>query len=157
MTTAGKALPRRTGGAIPGCVVRLRHRLYARWCRQRLDRALAAGADPQTSPTLAARAAVLRTQREREALASAIYRLLKEARRDRSSFSVRVPIARDAIERNRAQLLALAAELRQAATVSARGVAAIRLLVTDGSGSPVYHHAAPGSLSAALSCAGRWL
>jgi hypothetical protein len=156
VTTAGKALPR-PGEATPGRAARLRHRLTARWCRQRLDRALAGGADPGSSPVLRARAAALRGRREREALASAIYRLLKEARRDRSSFSVRVPIARDAIELNRPQLLALAAELRQAPTVSARGVAAIRLLVTDGSDSPLYHHAAPRSLSTTLSCAGRWL
>jgi hypothetical protein len=137
--------------------VRWRHRLWARWHGQRLDRALAEGADARTSPILAARAAALRTDREREALASAIYHVLKDARRDPSSFSVRVPVARHEVEANRPELLALAAELRQASTVSARGVAAIRLLVTDGRNSPLYRHTAPCSLSAAVSRARHWL
>jgi hypothetical protein len=134
---------------------RWRHRIRARRQRQLLDRALADGADPGTSPILAARAAVLRTHREREALATAIYRLLKQSRR--SSFSTRAPIARDEVELNRPELLALAAELRQARTVSARGVAAIRLLVTDGSNSPLYDRTASHSLSAAVARARDWL
>jgi hypothetical protein len=137
--------------------VRWRHRLWARWHGQRLDRALAEGADPRTSPLLAARAAALRTHRQREALASAIYHVLKDARCDPSAFSVRVPVARHEVELNRPELLGLAAELRQASTVSARGVAAIRLLVTDGNDSPLYRPAARSSLSAALLRARHWL
>jgi hypothetical protein len=133
----------------------LRYWLYARWCRQRLDRALVGSAYPETSPALAARAAALCTRREREVLATAIYRVLRAA--TRPSLSTRAPIAREAVELNRSELLALAAELRQASTVSARGVAAIRLLVTDGSTSPLYHRASSRSLSTALAQARHWL
>jgi hypothetical protein len=134
-----------------------RRRLSTRRQRQALDRALAAGADPRADPKLGARATALTSQREREALAAAIYRVLKAARRDRPSFSMQVPVARRAIELNRPELLALAAELRQAPTVSARGVAAISVLVTDAVRSPLYRSGAPRSLNAALSRARRWL
>jgi hypothetical protein len=46
--------------------------------------------------------------------------VLKAARRDRSSFTVRVPVARREIELHRPELLALAAELRQAPAVTPR-------------------------------------
>jgi len=72
----------------------------------------------------------LTSQRQREALASAIYQLLRAARRDRSSFSMRVP---------------------------ARGVAAIRVLITDGIHSPFSRSEASGSLNAALLGARHWL
>jgi hypothetical protein len=125
--------------------------------RRSLDRALAAGADPTTNAGLAARATALTSQRERDALASAIYHVLKAARRDRSSFSVRMPTARREIELHRPELLAIAAELRQAPAVSARGVAAIRVLITDGIHSPLYRSDASGSLNAALLRARHWL
>jgi hypothetical protein len=106
---------------------------------------------------LASRADALRSRREREALASAIYRLLSDARRAHAAPSVRAPISREAIEQNRHELLEIAAVLRQGASVSERGVATIRLLVTDGSGSPLYHRAAPAALRATLSYALHWL
>ena len=64
-------------------------------------------------------------------------------------FLRRVPVARQAVRRNRRELLELAAELRQAAHVSARGVAATRLLVQDGTG-PLYRGAEDGALRAAI-------
>jgi hypothetical protein len=154
---AAKSLPMPRRHAASHDLTPWRHRLRARWHRQRLDRALAAGTDLRTTPLLAARAAALTKQREREALASAIYHVLKAAHRDRSSFSVQVPVARREIELHRPELLALAAELRQASAVSARGVAAIRVLITDGIHSPLYRSEAPGSLTAALLRARHWL
>jgi hypothetical protein len=135
----------------------LRLRLAARCLKHRLDRELADGADPRSRPLLAARADALRGPREREAIAAAIYGLLKESRRSVSSFSVRAPIARHAVGQHRRELLEIAAELRYAATISPRGVACLRLLVTDGSSSPVYRDSAAASLGAAVSGARRWL
>jgi hypothetical protein len=67
-----------------------------------------------------------------------------------------VPPARDAVLRNRRALLGLAAELRQAADVSPRGVAAICLLLGDGTG-PLYYEAEYGALGAAIFRARSWL
>jgi hypothetical protein len=120
------------------------------------DRALAAGVDPLTTPAIAARAEVLRSRREREGLASAIYLALRDASRGTSPFSTRVPVAREAVRRCRPELLALAAQLRQAADVSARGVAAVRLLVTDGAG-PLYCDVGYPALRAAVLRATAWL
>jgi hypothetical protein len=122
----------------------------------RLDRALAAGVDPLTSPALAARAELLLTRRLREAVASSIYQTLKDASVGVPPNSVRVPPARDAVRRNRRELLELAAELRQATDVSARGVAATCLLLGDGSG-PLYYEAEYGLLRAAIFRARSWL
>jgi hypothetical protein len=135
--------------------VRPRARVIARLRATRLDRALASGVDPSISPALAARAELLRTPRMREAVASAIYQTLKDATVGVPPYSWRVPPAREAVRRNRRELLALAAELRQAADVSARGVAATRLLLGDGTG-PLYYEAAYGALRAAVFRARSW-
>lgn len=58
--------------------------------------------------------------------------------------------------RSQRALTPLAAELRQG-PVSARGVAAIRVLITDGVHSPLYRSGASGSLDAALLRARHWL
>jgi hypothetical protein len=107
--------------AIVTAVRSLPRRLRGHWRATELDRALAAGVDPETTPEIAAHAESLCSRRKREALAGAIYLALKDASLGTSPLSVRVPIARDAIRRNRPELLALAAELRQATDVSPRG------------------------------------
>jgi hypothetical protein len=123
--------------------------LVARLRASRLDRALVAGADPLTSPALAAHAERLQGHRAREAAAAAIYQTLKDASVAMPPFSHRVPVAREAVRRNRPELLELAAELRQAGRVSARGVAATRLLIEDGTG-PLYGEGEHGALRAAI-------
>jgi hypothetical protein len=121
-----------------------------------LDRALARGVDPLTSPALTARAELLQTGRMREGVASAIYQTLKDASVGVPPTSMRVPPARDAVRRNRRELLELAAELRQATDVSARGVAATCVLLGDGTG-PLYYEAEFGVLRAAIFRARSWL
>jgi hypothetical protein len=138
--------------ARPSLLARLRALPH----RTALDRALAAGIDPLATPAIAARADVLRSRREREALASAIYLMLKDANHPPPMFTPRVPVARDAVQRSRPELLALAAELRQAADVSPRGVATTRLLVADGTG-PLYTNAGSRALGAAVLRARAWL
>jgi hypothetical protein len=135
--------------AIVTAVRSLPRRLRGHWRATELDRALAAGVDPETTPEIAAHAESLCSRRKREALAGAIYLALKDASLGTSPLSVRVPIARDAVRRNRPELLALAAELRQATDVSPRGVAAARLLVTNGTG-PLYCDDGSDALDAAV-------
>lgn len=127
----------------------MRARVAARLRATSLDRALAAGLDPSSSPALAARADLLRKHRAREAVAAAIYQTLKDATVGIPPYSMRVPPARDAVRRNRRELLDLAAELRQAEDVSARGMAATCLLLGDGTG-PLYYEAEHGALRAAV-------
>ena len=142
--------------AIITAVRSLPRRLRGHWRATVLDRALAAGVDPETTPEIAAHAESLCRRRKREALAAAIYLALKDASLGSSPFSVRVPIARDAVRRNRSGALALAAELRQATDVSARGVAALRLLVGDGAG-PLYCDDGSDALDAAVLRVRSWL
>ena len=152
------ALDARTGrpGVAPDAAQSVRARVAARLRATALDRALVAGADPKSSPALAARAELLQARRLREAVASAIYQTLKDASVGVSPYSTRVPPARDAVRRNRRELLELAAELRQASNVSPRGVAATCLLLGDGTG-PLYYEAEHGVLRAAIFRARSWL
>jgi hypothetical protein len=141
-----------TPDSAPSAIARVAARMRA----TALDRALADGVDPQASPALTARAELLQTRRMRNAVASGIYQTLRDASVGVSPYSVRVPPARDAVQRNRRELLELAAELRRASDVSARGVAATCLLLGDGTG-PLYYEAEHGVLPAAVFRARSWL
>ena len=141
---------RRSGRHVPrdprrSVLVRVRARVRG----FELDRALAAGVDPVSTPALAARAEMLQTRRVREALASTIYLTLKDSRSGTPPFSMRVPVARDAVRRSRGELLELAAELREASAPSVQGIAKASLLARDGTG-PLYYEREPGALRAAV-------
>ena len=109
--------------------------VWARICAHGLDRRLAAGADPLTSPVLAARAAQLTRPAMRARIAAGLERLALGSDGPQSLFAV-LP-ERGAIEPNRDQLLGLAVTLRSAAPVYAGGIAEARLIVVDGTG-PAY-------------------
>jgi len=143
---------RRSTGRSHSALVRLVARLRA----SRLDRALVDGADPTSSPALAVHVELLESRRGREAAASAIYQTVKDACVGMPSFAYRVPGSREAVRRNRRELLDLAAELRQPVHVSARGVAATRILIQDGTG-PLYNETEYGALRAAIFRARSWL
>ena len=127
--------PSNLAHAIVTAVRSLPRRLRGHWRATELDRALAAGVDPETTPEIAAHAESLRSRPKRGGS-----RRGRSISRSRTRalvpppFSVRVPIAGDAVRRNRPELLALAAELRQASDVSACEVAAASSLVTGGTG-----------------------
>lgn len=65
--------------AIVTAVRSLPRRLRGHWRATELDRALAAGVDPETTPEIAAHAESLCSRRKREALAAAIYLALYPA------------------------------------------------------------------------------
>jgi hypothetical protein len=105
--------------------------LMARARSHSLDRALSAGADPATSPQLAARAAQLTSSGTRAAVADGLERLLNAARGPQRRWS--------ALSHHRHQLLANAAGLQELATLLrgdtplyARGIAILNQLLTDG-------------------------
>ncbi len=117
-------------------------RLLARLHGTRLDHALVAGASPEASAELALRGQSLVRPRERRALARSVLRLLAESHRPAPRlFRSGSPIRRDRIRAAAAELQSLVEHLLAPVPVSARGVAHVTVLLSDGSG-PLYH---PGS------------
>jgi hypothetical protein len=127
----------------PGPVARLAARVRSR----SLDSALAGGADPAATPQLAARAARLTARPTRLQIARALERLARTERQPDGRWRV-LPFTA-AIRANAPELRALAAVLRGPAPVYARGVAMLRLLVTDGTG-PAYSDREGGALAMQL-------
>jgi hypothetical protein len=109
-------------------------RLAARLRAHSLDRELADGADPADCPRLAARAAQLTCRDARVRLADTVERFVLAAE---LTSRRRVSPARGGVRANRAQLLELAARLRDDAPVYARGMAELKLMLRDGTG-PAY-------------------
>ena len=117
----------------------------------RLDRQLAAGVDPEMGAALTQRARWLLGARRRRALARSLERDIEMAERFSSSKSAVIPVNRAEIQRARPLLLQILARLKEPEAVSARGVAMVRLLLTDAA-SPIFSPgwstapAAPGAL-----------
>jgi nucleotidyltransferase/DNA polymerase involved in DNA repair len=97
--------------------------------RTQLDRVLARGADPDESSELALRARQLCGGRTRRSLARGIERAIAQA--ERYSQSTALPVNREEIARARPLLVRLAERLRAPEDASPRGVAAVRLLLTE--------------------------
>jgi hypothetical protein len=137
----------------PGCVIverrRARARVRARVCAHSLDRALAAGAQPDSRADLEVRAHVLIGSRSRLGLALAIQRLLDQAGDPLRPLSFTVPICRRKVHRSRQTLSKLAERLLSNEPLDARGLAQIRLLLSDGAG-PIYLDPAADDLEPAL-------
>lgn len=127
----------------PGWLARLGARVRSR----SLDSELVAGADPAANPQLAARAQRLTARATRLRIAGALERLARTSSESRTS--VRVLPSRAAVCANAVELDALAALLRGPVPVYARGIAMLRLLVTDGTG-PAYSDRQGGALADAL-------
>jgi len=101
----------------------------------RLDRALEAGADPASEPSLRERARQLTSRRARRRVARALEEL------DRGPG---LPVRRDQVRDASDLLSELTVALRSRERVSARGVLLARRIVTDGCG-PLYAPDAPRS------------
>ena len=125
-------------------------RLRARTRRLELDRALAEGADPASSPLLAARAAQLVARANRYRLAAAIEHLALTAAAPRGL--LRTVPRRGAVHPNRTQLMDLAGTLRRGGLLYARGIAILELVLIDGSG-PAYSDARGEGLARQLQLA----
>ncbi|HEX3974691.1 MAG TPA: hypothetical protein VHW96_00420 [Solirubrobacteraceae bacterium] len=126
-------------------------RLRARGRRLELDRALAEGADPSSSPLLAARAGQLVRSSSRNRLASALERLALTADAPPTRFGA-VP-RRRALRANRFALMDLAGTLRKGGVLYARGIAMLELVLIDGTG-PAYTDARGEGLARELELAG---
>lgn len=121
------------------------------WLRGRqLDRRIAHGADVGSSPELTRRARQLVSAGFRARMADGLRRTIAAAEQPwQRRFSAQVPVQRRAILDERALLIGLACLLTEDATVSARGVARIEELLTNGR-SPLYYPSPQGTLAAAL-------
>jgi hypothetical protein len=136
---------RRDSVAGPSSPVR---RLHARLAGWRLDRRLAAGADPRGDELLGCRAEQLVKPTYRHLIADGLRAALARANWAGPLGSV-VPVARSSVRMYADELLALAARLDSDGPVQARGVARARLLLLDGA-SPLYRPASPLKLHSAL-------
>jgi hypothetical protein len=120
------------------------------WLRRgMLDRSLARGADPSTTPELSRRARQLTSRRCRNSLAQGIRNLIDAAEEPRHGYTAAVPLQRRAILSERAFLLELAADLAGDDELGPRGIALVDRLLTDGA-SPLYGPGPDGALHAAL-------
>lgn len=136
-------------------------RLLARLRGASLDASLAAGAAPESSPLLAARAQVIVTPRARRQIAASYQTLLRAAHRTGSypdrrypvvsarTVARAVPVCADRVLAAEPAIHGLTGRLTLAAPLPARGVAMARVLLTDGT-SPVYLWRSRVSLTAAL-------
>ena len=137
----------------PGCVIversRATARVRVRMRARQLDRALAEGASPDSSAGLSVRAHDLIGSRARTVLADAIRRLVEDAVHPLRPLQFNIPVCRSKVRRSRRTLEAVAERLVADEPLDARGLAQLRLLLTDGAG-PVYDHPGANDLEPAL-------
>lgn len=129
MTPTHRSREHEAPGHGPSWIVRLRVRLAAR----RLDRRLAAGADPDAAPELRRRADQLVEPGERRHLAAVLERICAEAQGARRPFESVAPLAREAIRACPGEVEAIVARLEGEAPPRPQGVAAVAVLVHDDS------------------------
>jgi hypothetical protein len=141
------------------------HQILARGQAARLDRALAEGASPEASASLAARAAQLTSMAFRRDLAASVRRILVAAGQPALSVAgqpalsvaahapygsttrLRVPVRTMRIRPSAPLLAEVASRLLEPGPVPVRGVAMVARLLADGTG-PLYREAARDDLDA---------
>jgi hypothetical protein len=137
-------------GTLPRTATRTLHRLSVRLRRRGLDRQLAAGVDPVTSPDLELRAWQLVQHSSRLRVARGLRRTVREAQNHRrDELSSVVPIPAQAVTQWSQGLLGVADAIEQSDRVSACGIALALELLTDGTG-PLYDPGAEDLLGAAV-------
>jgi hypothetical protein len=131
-----RAIEVRRCGAYSRLVVRVRSFT--------LDRALAAGASPDSSALLSLRAQSLISTPHRLALARTLRALIRDAGRQCRPFDPGIPLPRDVLLA-RESIEAAAKVLESAHAVDARGVAHLELMLRDGGG-PLFGAGGPSAL-----------
>jgi hypothetical protein len=126
-----------------------RTRLTLRLLSFRLDRRLAAGEPPWSSPELRARAAELKAPTERWRLAEEVDRVIYSAAQPPRPKGAAVPLNRTGVLACGPMLSELVDDLRHAECIEARGVALVRRLLRDG-GSPLYAPESKAALEIAV-------
>jgi hypothetical protein len=134
--------------SVPVPPVTARARLVARLFAGRYDRRIEAGMGATYRGALAAHGVRLTSADERQRLAGVLQRLVRTADTGQTGASARVPLQRGAIRASAGLIGDIALRLRAPEPVRARGMARLRLALTDGAG-PLYR-AGRGSLAAQL-------
>jgi len=134
-SAAGAPDSARRGQARPA----VRARMTARLRAARFDRALAVGVPAPAGSALAAHAARLTSVAERQAVARALRRAVRDAKDTRATQSGRVPMHRANIASAEALIDEVRLRLHAPHPVSARGMARLRQLLSDGTG-PLYRY-----------------
>lgn len=115
-----------------------------------LDRELAAGTAPEASALLALRAETLVAEACRDDLASCLVNIGLQVGESTSRRSPRITPRASTVRNNIRGIFDLASRLRDTAPVSARGMARVAILVTDGSG-PMFYSTLASDLADAIS------
>jgi hypothetical protein len=132
---------------------RLLAHLRAPW----LDRQLAGGIAAWHSPTHAARALQLTSARTRKALARSLERFVEQAEEPPTlARSAVIEPCRPQVREARPIMLTMAFRLRSRSLVDARGMARLKLLLSDGAG-PCYAPSRPDALLVELQSVSEWL
>jgi hypothetical protein len=126
----------------------LRLALIARWRAPRLDRRLASGTCPGIDKLLAVHGQRITSRRGRAHVADGLARALRDAL-NAPGFSAAVQPDRQEVLAARTVLAVLDRRLRTPQPVTARGVALLRELLTDGAG-PLYQRSEQGALGSRL-------
>jgi hypothetical protein len=137
--------PEATGSG--GRSLRLSARVWLH--RASLMRALAAGADPSSSPELARRAEQLTSLQARRRLAAGLNRALRAASQPSTPFTAAVPPQRTQVLEARTSIERLAHDLVAPGEVRPRGVVLVHKLLTDGA-SPLFTPGPDGQLDRAV-------
>ena len=137
----------RTSAPRPSLVARVTARLRA----FQFDRQLAVGVPAQAGTALAVHEARLTSVPEREAIAHALLRAVHEARTGRELVSARIPVHRNNILSAEDLIDTITLRLHSPRPVSGRGIARLRLVMSDGCG-PMYEDGR-GDLSGRLGAA----
>jgi hypothetical protein len=116
---------------------RLRDRVRAHVRALQLDRALAAGASPDSELLLSLRAEAMISMANRHALARALRRAVADAARPLQPLGPVLPLARREVLRHRGLIHELADVVDRNVPVDLRGLATVEVLLMDGAG-PLY-------------------
>ena len=146
-STAGRPDTARRGHSRPS----IRARLTARLRAARFDRALAVGVPAPAGSALAVHAARLTSVAQRQAVARALRRAVRDATDTRATRCGRVPMHRANIASAQALIDEVTRRLHAPDPVSTRGMARLRQLLSTGAG-PLYRHGR-GDLAGRLSAA----
>jgi hypothetical protein len=115
----------------------LRARIEARLHANALDAALAVGAPVPPGSAIAVRAARLTSISEREAIARALRRAVRDAASDARQMSARIPLHRRNVAQSTGLIETIALRLHAPTPVSPRGMARLSRVLSDGCG-PLY-------------------
>jgi hypothetical protein len=127
---------------------RIGERLAARLHAFALDCELARGVPPDASVPLSLRARTLTQPSTRDELARQLRWIVRRAR-EPARLGPRVPLRRREVSAEEDGLKLLASRLQAPVPVGARGVAQVRVLISDGGG-PLYHRGSADQLGRAV-------